>query len=404
MMTVQFRRILTSSLSSLVLLGGLAVTSIPVLADSPVLLVDDDKKQCPTAQYAEIQVAVAAAPSGATIHVCPGTYTVPLTIIRPVKIVADTGSVLRPTTTATTTSLNDGSSIAALVLVSNTNGVSIDDLTVDGSDAMPTACAPDYTGVMYQNASGALTNMAIRNIKLLGDGLQGCQSGEGIWVQGKMGNHNVDISDSSVHDYQKTGILVDGAASNGNIKHNYVTGLGPTPDIAQNGIQVSRGASPTVTNNFVNNHIYTVCTSQLNCTYASTDILVYQANGISVKNNTVGSSQTSIAIVANNALVQNNDVYDNKIYEGIDLLGNNNRATSNNIFHSDSAGVFAMGTNNKVDTNTINEAYYGVLTQGSPNQVTGNQYFNVVVPTSSIPTTAALTLTSSIRTLPVSPH
>ena len=39
-----------------------------------VLLVDDDNKQCPQAQYHSINEAILAAPAGATIRVCPGTY------------------------------------------------------------------------------------------------------------------------------------------------------------------------------------------------------------------------------------------------------------------------------------------------------------------------------------------
>ena len=379
---------------ALALVGGTAalmVGSLPAFADDDgnkknTLVVDDDLKQCPNAQFTEIQDAVVAAPSGATIHVCPGTYKKQVIIMKPLTITADTGSILQPIGAVMNSSNADypNTPVTALLLVMNTRGVSINDLTVDGSSSSPSACLPEYVGVMYKNASGQLTNMAVRNIKL-GTGLEGCQSGEAIFVQNDFGNLEVDISDSSVHDYQKTGILIDRAGSNSTVKHNYVTGLGSTPKIAQNGIQISRGASATVTNNFVNNHLYALCTSDSCGDASSTNILIMNAsNSVTVRNNTAVTAQIGIAVMSNSVQVQNNDVYDNKVFDGIDLLGNNNHAGSNNIFHSDTSGVYVEGTNNSVDGNTINEAPFGVLVYGS-NQVNGNTYFNVPVPLSFNP-------------------
>jgi len=54
--------------------------------DRPTLLVDDDKVQCPTAGFTTIQAAVDAAPPGATIRVCAGTYTEQVTIKQDLKI------------------------------------------------------------------------------------------------------------------------------------------------------------------------------------------------------------------------------------------------------------------------------------------------------------------------------
>ncbi len=384
--------------------------ALPAFADddnsSKTLFVDDDKVQCPNAQYTEIQDAVLAAPSGATIHVCPGTYKKQVMIMKPLKIVADTGSILQPTgAIPNATNVNDSSPITALLLVSHTQGVSIDDLTVDGANSSPNACAPDYVGVMFQNASGELTHMAVRNIKL-GTGLLGCQSGEGIFVQNSSQSLEVDISDSSVHDYQKTGILIDQKGSNATITHNYVTGLGSTPDIAQNGIQISRGASASVANNFVNNHLYSLCTSASCMAAFSANILVFHAASVSLRNNTTGTAQVGIYVQANNAQVQNNDVYDNKVFDGIDLIGNNNHAASNNVFHSDTAGILVAGNNNHVDGNTINEATNGVLLfPGSGNQVNGNKYFNVLVPTSNDPGPfTAVVRVSADRTALISPR
>jgi pectin methylesterase-like acyl-CoA thioesterase len=50
------------------------------LAAPNTLVVDDDKVQCPNADFTSIQAAVTAATPGTTIVVCPGTYTEQVTI------------------------------------------------------------------------------------------------------------------------------------------------------------------------------------------------------------------------------------------------------------------------------------------------------------------------------------
>src|SRR5437588_2360535 len=54
---------------------GVVLDTVPtLLADPSMLIVDDDKVQCPNAQFTSISAAVIAASPGALIRVCPGTY------------------------------------------------------------------------------------------------------------------------------------------------------------------------------------------------------------------------------------------------------------------------------------------------------------------------------------------
>src|SRR5437899_2120213 len=53
---------------------GVGQSPIPAMSslDNVDIVVDDDRVQCPEAQFTSIQEAVGAAPSGSTIRVCPG--------------------------------------------------------------------------------------------------------------------------------------------------------------------------------------------------------------------------------------------------------------------------------------------------------------------------------------------
>lgn len=53
---------------------------------SPTFTVDDNRAECPQAQFTSIEAAVLFAPAGATIKVCPGTYAEKVTAVKPVVL------------------------------------------------------------------------------------------------------------------------------------------------------------------------------------------------------------------------------------------------------------------------------------------------------------------------------
>jgi hypothetical protein len=65
------------------------------------------------------------------------------------------------------------------------------------------------------------------------------------------------ISGNSVDNYQKGGIISNCTGTTVTVKNNTVTGEGPVPYIAQNGIQAGYGAKVTVTGNTVTGNAYT---------------------------------------------------------------------------------------------------------------------------------------------------
>ena len=84
-----------------------------------------------------------------------------------------------------TTSLATGEPIAAQILVTESTGVNINNLTIDGSNngISSSGCTPlNLVGLLYQNASGTVNHVAAINQALTGNSI-GCQVGLAIFVQ-----------------------------------------------------------------------------------------------------------------------------------------------------------------------------------------------------------------------------
>jgi hypothetical protein len=175
------------------------------------------------------------------------------------------------------------------------------------------------------------------------------------------------------------------------ITGNTVIGIGATPVIAQNGIQIGLGSTGKITSNTVADDIYTGANA------AGAGILIYASTGITVSGNSVESTQFGIATVtdptygpADNATINTNHIGGTQNFDAIDLCSNGNTAEQNTIYggqtqsgiHIDDEcpgpGATPSGTNNIVKNNTINEPCAGLLLgSGTPNTISPNTFFNV---------------------------
>jgi hypothetical protein len=241
--------------------------------------------------YPTIQSAIAAATPGDTVFVCPGTYEEQVTIRTPGVTLegSDIGqTVVKPTTLSLTApSLFSGQPLAYIILVDGVSGVTIKNLTVDGSSATGIPCDPSgFIGIFYRASSGTITGVKVTSIK----GPLACQHHLGIFVQSGYGPHlksDVTITDSTVEDYGKNGITCNEAGTRCIVAGNTVTGIGPTDVIGQNGIQLGFGAHGRVLGNTVSGNVYipepvTAC-----------GILIFRAGG-TVSGNTLGGNETTI--------------------------------------------------------------------------------------------------------------
>ena len=329
---------------------------------APQIVVDDDKLDCPNAGFTRIQDAVDAAAPGSQIRICKGTYVEQVSISKPLDVEADSGAVLMPASMqANAASLSSGRAIAAALLVSNTSNIIIRGLTLDGANNGISQCAPDLMGIYFQNASGEVDRVAVRNFKLSAS-LNGCQSGTGIFVQsGNGGISQVEIHRSTIHDFQKNGITANEIGTSASIDENVVTGLGPTTGAAQNGIQIGFGATGFIQANTVTNNVWAPCTAVPTCTAVATNILVEQSDGILVRGNSVGISQVGIFVHANQGSVRQNQAFAISVFDGIHMEGDQAQVKRNNVFNGAQSGIFVEGNDNVVERNTITEAAIGIL-------------------------------------------
>lgn len=366
----------------LLCLAALLLPHPRTTANAAQLVVDDDKLDCQNAGFSHIQDAINAASAGDRIRICKGIYAEQLTIQKPLSLDADSGAILMPGAMhQNAVSLFDSAPIATAILVQNASKVTVRGLIVDGANNGISACSPDLEGITFQNASGSIERSAVRNFKL-GSGLEGCQSGTGIFVQSGGGTtSSVEISDCTVHHYQKNGITANEVGTEASIHHNVVTGLGPTTGAAQNGIQIGFGAAGAIERNLVTNNIFSPCSVAATCTTVATNILVTQSDGVQVTGNRAGISQVAIFIAANNASILRNETFATLVFDGIRIEGGDANVRDNRVFNGAESGIFLLGNNNTVRQNVITEAPIGILkdTSSMGDLIASNLFFDTSI-------------------------
>jgi hypothetical protein len=152
-----------------------------------------------------------------------------------------------------------------------------------------------YFGVVND---GGHVNVARSTISKIGNApFDGAQHGVGIFyttehVAGSSsGTARGMISGNILPSYQKGGITVRGTGASATIEGNKVTGSGQVDYIAQNGIQVSFGATATVIRNIVSGNWYMPTTNE------ACGLLLYQAGAVKQLLNHLFANETNICVV-----------------------------------------------------------------------------------------------------------
>jgi len=330
---------------------------------------------CAIPSYPTISLAVANSTSSGIVKVCPGggsgpggSYPEQVMITKNLTlegitsgtgnaavISAPVGGVVQNANSVAPSDVGNPL-IAAQIFVQGAT-VTISNLTVDGGTSW-NGCSPNLIGIYYQNASGLVNRVVTRNQTAVPT--SGCQSGLGIFVESSSpGVSTVTVENSSVHDFQKNGITGHEVGTTLTALSNQVRGVGPTPAIAQNGIEMAYGATGKIETNTVLDVNYTPFPD-------SSGILVYDSANTTISTNRVGNAQYGIAVVgdgafpANDATISTNVV--NGAFDGIDICGSTGGAvTTNNIGGSTESGIHLDGSctpsagGTAVSGNTVNE-------------------------------------------------
>jgi parallel beta-helix repeat protein len=336
--------------------------------------------------------ALQAAPPGSVIIVCPGTYNEQLSITKSLTL---EGSGASSTTIEPSTLVADSFGLNDIVTVSGSAvTVSISGFTISGEAAGATqtinngifagggaaATISDNT-ITYISQSPITGAQSGRAIQVGISGILDCSGGPGSGGLCTATAGAATITGNTILDYQKSGILIDGPGSSATITGNTVTGVGAIASApAQNGIEVTFGASATVSDNTVSGNIYTGSGygSNLETQNQACGVLTYSGPYGSFSGGASGTVQ-----ISGNTLT-GNDLGVCLYYDA--RTGGTDTVTSNTVSSSTYVGVVAYDEKAAVTDNIFSSEPVGIEafsdSSNSPAAVTvgGNAYTSVTTP------------------------
>jgi hypothetical protein len=361
-----------------------------------------------TGIFTTINAAVtAAAPSGDTILVDPATYTEQVTINKSLTLQGNgAGAIIQAPTTLTP----DGFNLDVLVEVGNAATVNINNMTIQGPN--PTINAGILVvGGATANVTGTTVAHIHQNTSTFGNqtgfGIQ--VGGTGAQAVGQVGH--ATITNCIVTDYQKVGVIIGRNGSSGTLTGCTITGVGPTPLIAQNGMQIGPGATTAaVSNTTISGNVYTglgpppAGPDPFN-TNQATGILNFidssSFTGNTVLGNDLGIFSTNSGSTSTGTTISGNTVRDNNFEDVVLAAGtatvSNNTITKSNIGVAVIASVLdqfgnpvatdAQGTlvsNNITNNGNINVGFPGggivlLVQSGAPKTARATAHFNRIV-------------------------
>jgi len=334
--------------------------------------------------YTTIQSALTAAMAGDTIAINPATYTEQVTINTSLTMMGTAPGVIIQAPSMLTPDLGQ----ASLMEIGGGATVNINDLTLNGPGPITIINGNSIAITGIYVVGGATANVTGTTIdKMRQEPLGGFQSGRGILV-GSTGQNQVGhatITDCTITDYQKSGIVTGGNGTTVTITGTTITGVGPTAVIAQNGIAINTGTTATVTNDTITGNQFTGTNSGPDPTrnVQASGILIdgsaptLPGGSVTVGDNTISGNDLGINSISNSFTVSisANTVQGN--FEGIVLQQgtasvSNNSINGNNIgvaviaFPTDSFGtpVTVNAEGNLVSNNIFNNGNTGLLFPG----------------------------------------
>ena len=327
-----------------------------------------------------VQRGVNVSAAGGTVNVQAGTFIGQVSITENLSLVGAGQASTTIIAPASMSALFTTSRANVPVVYVNHATASLEDLTVNGNSAgLPYASASKgFYGIAYFNASGTIDHVTVEHVR--DNPFDGLQTGVAILADDtEAPTQSVTMTNDNIFDYQKGGIVANGTGLTVDIDTDTVTGHGTTAITAQNGIQVSNGATGTINNDTVSGDSYNgtsaadaaaillddsaVGTSVTNNIISGSDggvVAVDTAGAVGITGNTItGSPSAAIAVsedpgfssaftITGNTM--QNGVGDNgpafNTGDGIDLFGNISGSTiQNNLIQNNTGTGIYVGSN-----------------------------------------------------------
>lgn len=267
-----------------------------------------------------IGYAISKANDGDTINIAEGTYIEQLTIGEDLTLIgAGEGKTIiqSPDTTLDSTftaTINSTVSPMKPIITIKGANVNISALKVDGNGKGDSVNNTFFVGIGFYNAGGFLDHVTVTGVKetpvsrdYQGDAVRATNA-DGLV-------RTLSITNSTISDFQKNGLVLSGSGLNVTVSGNTITGSGAIDLVAQNGIVLGTGITGSVTGNTVSELMCndSTCGSDWYTKVQAIAIALVGAGSKTVSGNFVSNSDigiyseltSGVATITNNILTGN---------------------------------------------------------------------------------------------------
>ncbi len=240
--------------------------------------------------FASIQAAVDAANDGDTIIVAEGSYAGQIIIDKDITLTGAGDATVLTGGAGLLDAGNFQGNRAAIIMVTGGANATIQNIQIDGEGRGSDidVAGAEFHGIAFINAGGTVDDVTVTRIRsgLDGNGnVSGAQLGRAIFSNNADGfARSLTVSNSTITDFQKTGIDLRGTNLTVTVTGNDITGNGATPTTAQNGITIF-GPSGSVTGNTVSEVGYIKTPD--NSAASSSGILSFNSADVTISGNTL---------------------------------------------------------------------------------------------------------------------
>ncbi len=386
---------------ALVFLG----TCCPAAWGKTWMVANGDTPCATAADFSSIGAAIAAAAAGDEIDICSALYPEQLIITKPLTLRGVGGQGIGRTLIQPAQMIPVGNlGFTAVITVMGASGVTIQNLAIDASNNAVSGCTIGLAGIHFYDASGLVDSDSISGTALAAP--TSCATlfpGNGAGVQADQdstttASYSITVRNSSIHDFGRNAILVNGSGQSADIENNFITGIGPSTGANQFGIFLANGVTGLVNGNYIaQGNCGAIDISDCYNLRSEGVVLRAVGSGVLVEGNTISNVQSGVFVNgATNPNVINNVVSSVDALSGIHIQGSvNGLYLGNKISHvgpfttdtsSDEEGCglnSVSGTKNSGNTfqdNWVNDAYCGVAYVTSDVVLT-NVYLNTLYET-----------------------